>query len=110
VPTTNFDRKKVLGEIFWPFGGHFWPSSGDKNRDNSSSKKSNRDRRQKADSFTKKCPYAFCFFSKIVDNILWGGASFEIREFFFVDFIKLLTYTALFILLLQEEKKFRGKF
>jgi len=30
----------------------------------------------------KKCPYAFCFFSKIVDNILWGGASFEIREFF----------------------------
>jgi len=22
------------------------------------------------------------FFSKIVDNILWGGASFEIREFF----------------------------
>jgi len=82
VPTTNFDRKKVLGEIFWPFGGTFGLCSGDKNRDNSSSKKSNRDRRQKADSFTKKCPYAFCFFSKIVDNILWGGASFEIREFF----------------------------
>jgi len=68
---------------FQPSGATFGLFSGDKNRDNSSSKKSNRDRRQKADSFTKKCPYAFCFFSKIVDNILWGGASFEIREFFF---------------------------
>jgi len=48
----------------------------------------------------------FVFFSKIVDNILRGGASFEIREIFFVGLIKLLTFTALSILLLQEEKNF----
>jgi len=58
----------------------------------------------------QKMSYAFCFFSKIVDNILRGGASFEIREIF-VGLIKLLTFTALSILLLQEEKNFfRGKF
>jgi len=43
-----------------------------------------------------------------VDNILRGGASFEIREIF-VGLIKLLTYTALSILLLQEEKNFLGE-
>jgi len=62
VPTTNFDLKKVWERFFGLFGAIFGLCSGDKNRDNSSSKKSNRDRRQKADSFTKKCPYAFCFF------------------------------------------------
>jgi len=64
VPTTNFDLKKVLGEIFWPLWAIFGLCSGDKNRDNSFSKKSNRDRRQKADSFTKNVPMHFVFLVK----------------------------------------------
>jgi len=81
VPTTNFDLKKVWERFFGLFGAIFGLCSGDKNRDNSSSKKSNRDRRQKADSFTKNVPMHFVFFSKIVDNILGMGHVLKFEKF-----------------------------